>query len=108
MKPSLCRTRRNDMRVCVLLVMCVGIMPAQQKKRPAPPPVATNSAAAPATFPLEIIRVLGNRRIPKEKIIAAAGMKIGAPVVKEDFDAARARLLAAGAFESVGYEFKPS
>jgi len=35
-------------------------------------------------------------------------LKIGAPVVKADFDNARARLLAGGAFESVGYEFKPS
>jgi len=52
--------------------------------------------------------VQGNRHFTPEKIIAAAGLKMGQPVTKEVFDAARARLLATGAFESVGYEFKPS
>jgi outer membrane protein assembly factor BamA len=59
-------------------------------------------------FPLETLRVQGNSRIPTEKIIDLAGLKIGSPVLKADFDEARARLLATGAFESVGYEFKPS
>ena len=70
------------------------------------------SAPAPAqpagAFPLETLRVQGNRRIPAEKIIAIVGLKIGTPVAKADFDAARGRLLETGAFESVGYEFKPS
>ncbi len=91
--------------IAVLLVVCAAGIQAQQKKRAAPPPAPAESLT---TFPLEKLRVQGNRRIAKEKIIALAGMKIGAPVVKEDFDAARARLLATGAFESVGYEFKPS
>src|SRR5690242_6253930 len=60
------------------------------------------------TFPLEAVRVQGNRHFTAEKIIAAAGLKIGQQVKKEDFDSARAKLLATGAFESVGYEFKPS
>jgi outer membrane protein insertion porin family len=60
------------------------------------------------TFPLEAVRVQGNRHFTAEKIIAAAGLKSGQQVKKEDFDAARAKLLATGAFESVGYEFKPS
>jgi outer membrane protein insertion porin family len=78
---------------------------AQQKKRPAPPPPP---AQEQTTFPLETLKIQGNRRIESGKIIAASGLKIGAPVVKADFDNARARLLAGGAFESVGYEFKPS
>lgn len=40
--------------------------------------------------------------------MAVSGLKVGTPVVKPDFDTARNRLLATGAFESVGYEFKPS
>lgn len=84
-----------------MLLVFIFSAPAQ-KKRATPPP------ATAATFPLETLRVLGNRRIPTEKILAVAGLKIRAPVVKSDFDAARARLLATGAFESVGYEFKPS
>jgi outer membrane protein assembly factor BamA len=59
-------------------------------------------------FPLQNLKVQGNHRFPPVKIIAASGLKIGAPVTKADFDAARARLLSTGAFESVGYEFKPS
>src|SRR5437879_2752687 len=69
--------------------------------------VAVKVPAQPA-FPLETLRVQGNDRIPAERIVALTGLKIGQPVVKDDFDAARNRLLAAGAFESVGYEFKPS
>ncbi len=59
-------------------------------------------------FPLQSVRISGNHRIAKEKIVAASGLKIGAPVTKADFDAARTRLLGTGAFESVGYVFKPS
>jgi len=83
----------------------------QQKKRAASPaaaPAAATSNPAPTTFPLESLRVQGNRRFTAEKIVSASGLKVGQPVKKEDFDAARARLLATGAFESIGYEFKPS
>src|SRR6202521_2095698 len=76
------------------------------------PVILVLAAAAPAqqrsAFPLESLRVQGNRHFTPEKIMAATGLKVGQPVKKEDFDAARARLLASGAFESVGYEFKPS
>jgi len=90
--------------------MLVAAAPRQQKKRaasPSPAPTAAASNPAPTTYPLESLRVQGNRHFTPEKIIAAAGLKIGQPVTKEDFDAARTRLLATGAFESVGYEFKP-
>lgn len=97
------------------LGFALGVMLAaagpQQKKRaasPAPPPPAAASNPVPATYPLESLRVLGNRHFTPEKIIGASGLKAGQPVRKEDFDAARARLLATGGFESVGYEFKPS
>ncbi len=76
-----------------LLVIAAAVSPAQ------PPP---------AVFPLETLHIQGNGRIPTERILALVGLKIGQPVVKADFDAARNRLLASGAFESVGYEFKPS
>src|SRR6185437_1449067 len=60
------------------------------------------------TYPLESLKIQGNAHIPTEKIIAVSGLKIGAPVAKADFDQARTRLLATGAFESAGYEYKPS
>ena len=63
---------------------------------------------APTSFPLEILRVQGNSRIPAGKILGVAGLKLGALVDKPDFDAARARLIATGGFLSVGYEYKPA
>nr|AUN37688.1 outer membrane protein assembly factor YaeT precursor [uncultured bacterium] len=62
---------------------------------------------APDRFPLETLRIQGNKQIPSERILAATGLKPGTPVLKADFDAARERLLESGAFESVGYSYKP-
>jgi len=63
----------------------------------------------PDKYPLEVLQIRGNQRIPSEKIIAASGLKIGARVQgKPEFDAARDKLLETGAFESVGYSYKPS
>lgn len=59
-------------------------------------------------FPLEKLSIKGNEEIPTERIIAASGLKIGQGVTEREFNAARDRLLATGAFESVGFEYKPS
>jgi outer membrane protein assembly factor BamA len=40
--------------------------------------------------------------------MSASGLQIGSPVQKTDFDAAREKLVATGAFTNVGYEYKPS
>src|SRR5947209_8406933 len=98
------------MRSTFIIFFSLSLLPsasfAQQKKR-APAPVAAESTKA-TIFPLETLKVQGNQRIPADRIIQLSGLKIGAPVVKQDFDAARLKLMASGAFESVGYEFKPS
>ncbi|MGH9559293.1 MAG: POTRA domain-containing protein [Bryobacteraceae bacterium] len=60
------------------------------------------------SFPLESLAIHGNSRIASGKIAAVSGLKIGTPVTKANFDNARTRLLATGAFLSVGYEFKPA
>ncbi len=65
-------------------------------------------AQAPKKYPLEHLQIQGNQHIAPERIVAASGLKIGTPVQKADFDAARERLLETGAFESVGYSYKPS
>jgi outer membrane protein insertion porin family len=57
--------------------------------------------------PLESVTVEGNQAIAPEKIVAASGLKTGAQVDKDDFEAARNRLIATGAFATVGYEYKP-
>ncbi len=72
---------------------------AQQKKRAEPPP---------AVFPLQSLRVEGNQKLTVEKILSVAALKIGEPVIRTDFDQARRRLMATGAFQSVAYEFRPS
>src|SRR5579872_1370760 len=93
-------------RAPVTLLLCLATLFAQQK---APtnkiPPAAPN---VPAQFPLETLRVEGNHHISAAKIIAFSGLKIGRTVVKEDFEAARTRLIQSGAFSNAGYEYKPS
>jgi outer membrane protein insertion porin family len=96
------------MRSALILVLlsCVAAHGQQKKKPPtavpAPPPQEQT------VFPLETLQVKGNKRLAPEKIIEVSGLRIGEPVVKADFDAARTKLVATGAFETVGYEFKPS
>ena len=65
-------------------------------------------AQTPEKYPLEHLQIQGNQHIAPERIVAASGLKIGTPVQKADFDAAREKLLESGAFESVGYSYKPS
>ena len=86
------------MRLLVGLIAIASLF-AQQKK---------NAAPAPAVFPLEALRVEGNQKLTVDKILAVAALKIGEPVIRTDFDQARKRLTATGAFQSVAYEFKPS
>ncbi len=68
--------------------------------------------AQTSAFPLENLQITrpdgSPTRIKTERIVAVIGLKIGQPVTKASFDVARERLLASGAFENVGYEFKPS
>jgi len=79
------------MRACLILLLA-GLVYAQ----------------GPEKYPLEAFHVEGNKQIPAERILNASGLKIGVPVSKADFDAARDRLLESGAFDSVGFNFKPA
>ncbi|HXP86974.1 MAG TPA: POTRA domain-containing protein [Bryobacteraceae bacterium] len=95
------------------VLLCAGLAAAQQQKgrTPAasrPNPKAAPAPAAPTVYPLESLRVEGNRHLPADRIIAASGLKTGSIVDKAAFDAARDRLVATGAFENVGYEYQPS
>jgi outer membrane protein insertion porin family len=66
------------------------------------------SAQETKEAPLESVQVTGNREIPAGKILAILDLKLGKTVSRADFDAARERLTATGAFETVGYEYKLS
>jgi len=66
------------------------------------------AAKAPATtqWPIENLTVEGNHNYTPDQILAAAGLKKGQLAGKSEFDAARDRLVATGAFETVGYHFE--
>jgi outer membrane protein insertion porin family len=82
------------------LLMCAALAccPAYAQKRPAP---------APSRWPVESLAVEGNRNYTAAQVLAVAGVKIGEMAGKAEFEAARDRLVATGAFESVGYRFAP-
>jgi outer membrane protein assembly factor BamA len=73
-----------------------------QKKAPAAP-------AAPATgrWPIESLQVEGNHSYTPEQVLAIAALKVGQVVGRPEFDAARDRLIASGAFDTVSYKFAP-
>lgn len=89
----------------LVVAALVAAVPTFAQSRP---PASSTSAAAHQSWPLERLAVKGNRIYSERQIVAASGLKVGARVAKSDFDAARDRLLATGAFESVGYEFAPA
>lgn len=77
------------------------VKPRPAKKTPEKP-------AAPSRWPIETLAVEGNRNFSKEQILSVAGLKLGQLAGKEEFEAARDRLVATGAFETVGYRFAPA
>jgi outer membrane protein insertion porin family len=85
-------------RVCAALAALALPLSAQ----------AVDPAEDKIAHPLESLRIAGNRAIPTEKILAVCGLKTGQKVTRADFDLARQRLDATGAFVTVGYEYKPS
>jgi len=85
-----------DMRALFTICLAAPMLLAQ-----APP-------AAPQQYPLDKLNIVGNERTPTDRIAAATGLKLGEKVGTVEFDRARDRLLATGAFETVGFEYKPS
>ncbi len=74
-----------------------------------------SKAAAPAVaattadqWPIQTLTVEGNHVFPTAAILAVAGVRIGQIAGRAEFEAARDRLTASGAFETVGYQFLPS
>jgi outer membrane protein assembly factor BamA len=75
----------------------------------APPPA--QKKAGPATvdgrWPIESLKVEGNHSYTAAQVLAVAGLKVGQLVGRTEFDGARDRLLASGAFDTVSYRFAP-
>ena len=80
--------------ILIVLLVCPWSLEAQRRpaRKPAP------AAAAPSAWPIESIAVTGNHEYSREQILGVAGLKLGQTAAAKDFDAARARLEAAGQF----------
>ena len=76
------------------LVLCA---PAWPQKKQAPV----------SRWPIESLSVEGNRFYTREQILITAGLRTGQMAGRPEFEAARDRLIATGAFETVGYKFVP-
>ncbi len=90
--------------VALALLACMALCAQTKKaKKPAPTPQPVASDQTP--FPIESLSVSGNRLYPAHGILVASGLQVGQPGDKAIFDAARERILATGAFLSVGYNY---
>lgn len=70
--------------------------------------VAASSQEKADRWPIQTLSVEGNRHFPDGRILAVAGLKLGQMAGKQEFEAARDRLIATGLFETVGYRFAPA
>jgi outer membrane protein assembly factor BamA len=86
-------------KLLILLMLASGSGFAQ------PRPAAKKSAPAPARWPIQSLVVEGLHTYTREQVLAITGLKIGQVAGKPEFDAARDKLVACGAFETVGYKF---
>jgi outer membrane protein assembly factor BamA len=82
--------------------------PAKKPAAKAAPKKDAPPAPVPTRWPIESLRVEGNRNYTADQVLAVAMLKVGQVAGKPEFDAARDRLVASGAFETVGYRFEPA
>src|ERR1039457_2784933 len=90
-----------------LLLSGAGLAQTAPKRAPAKKAAAKKEEVAPSKWPVETLTVEGNRKYTREQVLAVAGLKVGQLAGKAEFEAARDRLRASGAFETVGYKFEP-
>jgi outer membrane protein insertion porin family len=100
-------------RYALVLVLAAAVVAQAQstsatrkKSGGAKPPAKTEQA--PPVWRIETLKVEGNRNYTPQQILQVAKLKVGQPATKADFDAARDRLISAGAFENIGYRYTPS
>lgn len=83
--------------LCLLLVWSASGLYSQSPTAP--------KAAPPASWPIESLTVAGNSNYSAEQIFAVAGLKTGEIAGPKEFEAARDRLAATGAFETIEFRF---
>jgi outer membrane protein assembly factor BamA len=97
--------------VVFLLAAQAGSAQTRRPRKPAAPAASAPATAPPAQgapWPLETLSVEGNHFYKAEQILAAAGLRVGQTAGQADFEAARDRLVATGAFDNVGYRYAPA
>ena len=95
----------------ILAVVCgLGLAQTAPKKAAAKKAPAAAVPAAPAPvankWPVESIEVVGVHNYSAKQVIAVSGLQVGQMAGKAEFEAARDKLVASGAFETVGYKFE--
>jgi outer membrane protein insertion porin family len=94
--------------ILLLLLAAVCTAGAQNRRVRKPAAPAPAPAEESTSWPLETLAVEGAHHYNTEQILAVAGLQVGQPAGKAEFEAARERLMATGAFEMVGYRFAPA
>lgn len=94
-------------RLVALLGMLASLAVAQTH-HPRKPAVDPAPGPAPTSYTVENLNVEGNHTYSAEQIFAVAGLRVGQKAGPAEFDVARDKLLAAGAFDNVSYRFAPS
>ncbi len=98
MKPS---------RIIALILIAAGGAWAQTHPR-VKPAATVDRGPVPTSYTVENLMVEGNHQYTPEQIFAAAGLRVGQKAGKAEFDAAREKLVASGAFDNVSYRYAPS
>ena len=96
----------------IILLVCAAaiLLPAQtSKKRPTQKkPAQEKPAPAPVVFPIEAVRVEGNRIYGAAEIVEFTGLKPGQPADPKAFEQAQQRLVELEIFGSVSYRYEPA
>jgi outer membrane protein insertion porin family len=97
--------------ILLILLLASITVDAQVRRRPQPVKGKGTSGQTQVqerAWPIASLRVNGIRLYSEAAVARATGLAVGQKASKEDFEAARDRLLATGAFATVGYRFEPS
>ena len=90
-------------------VVATGASSQAQTRRKKAASTATTAAPTDSSkWPIESIVVKGNSKYTSQQIVALSGLRVGQQVKKEDFDSARDRIVASGAFINVNCGYEPS
>lgn len=94
--------------VTLAIVVARAQTPPRSKAATKKAPAKTEGSLKPPVWKIESLAVEGNQNYTGWQILEISGLKVGQPVTKQEFDKARDRLIATGAFENVGYRYAPS